>query len=368
MHADRRAFCHRVALIVLPFLVLAAALPALAGFDKQQTFQADSLTVNNLIGEVRVSSHAGSGFEVLVRVRGEDASPDLIQIRTKDGAVPELSVVFPVDEKRNYVYPALGAGSRTSFTFKKDGGSWLAELLGSLGSRKITVRGSGSGLEVWADVEIMVPAGGTLNVNHGVGEINAAGVRGNLRLDTHSGSIEVARIEGDVLVDTGSGHVNAAEITGKLNVDTGSGHVEIEECRGRSILIDTGSGHVTLRAVDTPELFVDTGSGHVRASEIRADDVVIDTGSGQVELSLDRMGEGEFNVDTGSGRVILALPADASAEVQADTGSGGIHLDLGAAVQILHKDDDEIRFRIGSGAAKVVLDTGSGSIRIIDSD
>ena len=113
---------------------------------------------------------------------------------------------------------------------------------------------------------------------------------------------------------------------------------------------------------------MDTGSGRVRALAIRADAALIDTGSGEVELRLDRMGEGEFQVDTGSGRVILALPADASADVSADTGSGGIHLDFDAPVQILHKDDDEIRFRVGGGAARVVLDTGSGSIRIVRAD
>ena len=130
----------------------------------------------------------------------------------------------------------------------------------------------------------------------------------------------------------------------------------------------SGSGHVKLRELETPELLVDTGSGHVTALAIRADAAMIDTGSGQVELRLDRMGEGEFVVDTGSGRVTLALPADASADVSADTGSGGIHLDLDVPVQILHKEEDELRFRIGGGAARVHVDTGSGAIRFVRAD
>jgi len=369
MPIHRRSLPLRPVFAVLSLLALAAALPAWAEFDKSQSFQADSLTVNNLIGEVQVSGHAGSTFEVLVRVRGEDASPELIEISSTSGASPELTISFPIESERRYVYPALGTGSKTSFSFgKNEGGSWLAQLLGSVGSRKITVVGSGSGLEVWADVEVKVPAGGTFSLNHGVGEIHAVDVRGDLKLDTHTGMIEVARVEGDVLADTGAGHVNLSGVTGELFVDTGSGHVDVAECNGPKILIDTGSGHVNVRAVETPELFVDTGSGHVKALAIRADAAVIDTGSGEVELRLDRMGEGKFEIDTGSGRVILALPADASADVSADTGSGAIHLDLEEPVQILHKDDDELRFRIGGGAARVSLDTGSGSIRIVRAD
>jgi hypothetical protein len=315
MQIHRRAFPQCLVLVAL--LAMAAALPALAEFDKRQSFSTDSLTVNNLIGEVRVSGHAGSGFEVLVQVRGSDASPDLIEVSTRDGASPELTVAFPIESERRYVYPALGAGSRTSFTFNREGGdSWLAQLIGAVGSRKITVRGSGSGLEVWADIEIKVPAGGTLSVNHGVGEINAVDVRGDLNLDTHTGTIEVARVEGDVFADTGAGHVNLSGVTGELLVDTGSGHVTVEECSGPKILVDTGSGDVTFRAVETPELLVDTGSGHVRALAIRADSALIDTGSGEVELRLDRMGEGRFEVDTGGG----------AAHVVLDTGSGSIRI------------------------------------------
>ena len=56
----RPATLPRLVLLLLPLLVLAAALPASAAFDKSQSFAADSLTVNNLIGEVRISGHAGA--------------------------------------------------------------------------------------------------------------------------------------------------------------------------------------------------------------------------------------------------------------------------------------------------------------------
>jgi len=60
----------------------------------------------------------------------------------------------------------------------------------------------------------------------------------------------------------------------------------------------------------------------------------------------------------------LKLPPEASAEVRAETGSGGIDLGLDSPVELKYKDRNEIAFTVGSGAARVVLDTGSGGIRI----
>ena len=354
----------RPALLAPAVLCLILAAPALAEFDQERSFQTDNLTVRNLIGEVRVTGHGGSGYDVLVRVRGKDASPDLVQIQTDEGANPVLTVVFPLKQERDYVYPAMGKKSKSTFTVDKGSDSWLSSLMGSLSGRKITVRGSGSGLEVWADVEIRVPTGGSLQVKHGVGEITAEGVNGDLRLDNSSGAVDVSGITGDLVTDTGSGHVTVRDVTGEVRVDTGSGMVELEHSRGDLIEIDTGSGHVTVVDVETPKLHVDTGSGHVRASAVRADSALIDTGSGMVELELDRMGAGEYSIDTGSGGVTLALPVGASAEVRAETGSGTIEMNLGEPVELYHKSKDEMRFRVGDGAAEVEIDTGSGSIRI----
>jgi hypothetical protein len=354
--------------ILLPVLAIALVLPAFAEFDERHTFDATDLTVRNLIGEVRVGAHDGSGFDVRVHVRGADASPELIQIDTAKGSKSKLIVAFPIDDERNYVYPALGPKSKTSFSTRKGDDSWLSALLNSASRRKVTVRGSGSGVEVWADVEILVPSGGSLVVNHGVGSIHADGVSGDLHLDNRSGSIEARGIRGDVVADTGAGHVGIRDVEGSLHVDTGSGHVEVENYRGASVMIDTGSGHVMVDDVDTPDLHVDTGSGHVSASAIRADNALIDTGSGEVELELLRMGGGEYHIDTGSGRVTVALPADASAEVHADTGAGSISVDLGPGVKVIHNEKDEMRFRLGDGDAEVVVDTGSGPIRFVQAE
>ena len=206
-------------------LALAVALPAMAGYAENHTFSSDELTVRNLIGEIQVTGHGGSAFEVEVTVRGKDASDGIVRVRAEEGSHATLDVVFPSEGR--FVYPNLGRGSRTTIRIgdHEDNG-WLSNLLGHMFDKnRIEVRSSGTGLEVWADVTIRVPNGATLIVKHGVGQVKAQNVDGDITLATRSGSVDAERIDGRLLVDTGSGHVEIADVNGNLLVDTGSGHV-----------------------------------------------------------------------------------------------------------------------------------------------
>jgi len=361
MQTRNRIVCAAAAvLLTLPLLVPAAR----ADFEERRSIASGDLVLNDLIGAVTIEGHGGSGFDVVVRVQGRDGTRERVKLREGDG---KLSVVFP--ESRDFVYPRLGATSRTSFTADESSDqSWLAEILNSVLGKRITVRGSGSGLEVWADVTVSVPRGGKLRLNLGVGEIEAENVDGNLQLYNRAGTIGARGVHGGLIADTGSGRVVAADLQGDLLVDTGSGSVSVDRCRCDNVDIDTGSGSVTLADVEASSVRVDTGSGGVEATAVRADAADIDTGSGSIRLELERMGRGEYRLDTGSGSITLALPGDAAADVEASTGNGGIDVDQGLEVQFRHKERDEASFRIGTGGAKVELDTGSGSIRIVPVD
>ena len=369
----------RAVLVASALLVAAFVAPARAEFQRSFDFASESLRVGNLIGAITVEGHDGSGFLVEVDVRGEDATEDLLDFRTDDGRTASLMIVFPEDERR-YVYPELGRNSRSSFSRNRgDRGGWWGELFGR---NKIEVRGSGRGLEVWADVTIKVPRGAELFVLNGCGEIvaervdghlelgvrsghvTATGIDGSLVADTGSGHVEVDGVRGNLLADTGSGHVDAVDVEGeKITIDTGSGHVRLTDARAPEIEVDTGSGNVDLDRVVGRELVVDTGSGSVEMLDVEADDVEVDTGSGSVRCELVRMGGGDFVIDTGSGSITFLMPEGASAHVEADTGSGGIDIDVVGADMIRDKRD-HAEFEVGGGGARVTLDTGSGGIRI----
>lgn len=352
-------------LLVLAAVVLLSCSAVAGEFEREFSLDARELVLRNLVGEVRVGETGGNEYRVVVHVRGEDASEELIAIHVEEGHQAELIVEFPVDEHRDYVYPELGRRSKTTI-YQPDGqedGSLWRRILRGMGGEKVTIRGSGKGLQVWADIELQVPSGRKTEIYLGAGELSSRDVTGELRLDTHSGPVKVDGHRGALVCDTGSGSVKVDDIDGALVADTGSGSVEITGQRGGSLRADTGSGSVTIDGADTDDLYVDTGSGRVHCIGIHTDKARIDTGSGSVVLHLDRMGSGRFVIDTGSGGVEMKMPGDASATITVDTGSGGIEHDI-AGAEVLHKSRGELKLRVGDGEARVVIDTGSGGVRL----
>lgn len=357
--------CRHLALVALVLL----ALPAVAAeFSRDLQTDARELVVRNLVGRVTVTPTTGDRYEVTVHVRGKDADPSLITVDLADGKQAELQVLFPIDEHHDYVYPEL-SGNRTTIsrpTSDPDDRSVLRKIWRSITGDRLTVRRDGRGLEVWADVEVRVPAGRETSIYLDVGNLDADGVQGTLVLDTSSGPVTAQRHRGRLVCDTGSGSVSVDDVDGPLLADTGSGSVVVKNQRGGPCKVDTGSGSVRIDGADTDDLYVDTGSGSVRARGIKADQARIDTGSGSVVLELDRMGTGKFVVDTGSGGVELVIPGDASATIDVDTGSGGIRNRVEGA-EVVREGRSSMTLRVGDGVAQVIVDTGSGSVTLASS-
>jgi hypothetical protein len=355
-----RRYCLALAALVL------LALPAVAAeFSRDLQTDAQELVLRNLVGRVTVLPASGDQYQVTVHVRGKDADPSLITVELEDGKQAELQIVFPIDEHRDYVYPEL-SGDRTTISrpgSDPDDNSVLRKIWRSISGDRVTVRRDGRGLEVWADVEVRVPAGRQTSIYLAAGNLDANDVQGTLVLDTSSGPVTAQRHQGRLVCDTGSGSVSVDDVDGSLLADTGSGSVVVKNQRGGACKVDTGSGSVRIDGADTDDLYVDTGSGSVRARGIKADKARIDTGSGSVLLELDRMGTGKFVVDTGSGGVELVIPGDASATIDVDTGSGGIRNRV-AGAEVVREGRSSMTLRVGEGTARVTLDTGSGSVTV----
>jgi len=335
---------------------IAACLLALpAGAQEVQRIAGQDVAVYTLAGRVEIVR--GTGTEVVVRITrgGSDASRLRVETGQIDGRAT-LRVVFPGDE---VVYPAMGRGSNTTMSVRSDGTFGDG---GRRGGDRVRIRGSGNGLEAWADLRVEVPGGRTFAAYLGVGEMEANGVSGNLRLDTGSGAVSAADITGALIVDTGSGAVNVRRVNGSLSVDTGSGSVEMSAVVGDEVVIDTGSGRVRASGVEARRLVVDTGSGGVSLSGISAPVVLVDTGSGGVEIELQTDVE-QLVVDTGSGGVTIRAPESLGGMVEIDTGSGGIDLDFPVEVTSVRRD--RVQGRLGDGQGTIRIDTGSGSIRIL---
>lgn len=340
-------------------LALAALLLPWNGVEGQQPsgeyrLEGRRVAVYNLAGQLDIVR--GSGPDVVVRVTRGGGDADRLDVAVDEiGGRTALRVIYPDDE---IVYDEMGRGSRTTRTVRSDG-----TFSGGRGrGDRVTVKGSGSGLEAHADLRIEVPAGHSIEAYVAVGRAEARDIEGDVLIDTGSGSVDVSGITGNLSVDTGSGRVTVREVEGEVEIDTGSGSVTLDEVRGERVYVDTGSGGVEGADITARSVHVDTGSGSIDLMRVASPDLYLDTGSGSVEVELLQDVE-RLDIDTGSGSVTVYVPESLGAEIQVETGSGGIDVDLPVELRIMRRD--HIEGTIGDGRGRIRIDTGSGGVDLI---
>lgn len=322
------------------------------------TLSGDDVAVYNLAGIVRIV--AGSGADVQVAINGGGADADRLEVET--GPVlgrASLRVLYPGDR---IVYPELHRGSRTQMRVRDDGTFGDRNDRGGRGSR-ITIAGSGSGLEAWADLTVSVPRGRAVSLYLGVGEVTAENVEGDLLIDVSSAPVRTTRTVGRLSIDTGSGSVEVRGATGPTSIDTGSGSVDVFAVRGDVLTVDTGSGGVDGGDIQVRELHIDTGSGGIDIADAAFTDGLLDTGSGGVRLEL-TSDVNDLSIDTGSGGVTIVFPAELGAGLDLDTGSGGIDFDV--PIRVSRFGRRSLQGEIGDGRGMIRIETGSGSIRFVE--
>jgi lia operon protein LiaG len=348
--------------IVRPLVcALSVALLTVLGPQDGQAQEVHSLGGNqvavfNLAGTVEVVS--GSGSEVVVEItRGGADGAQLDVAMDEVGGRQALIVRYPSDR---IVYSRMGRGSKTKTRVRGNGAFFGDWGLGR--GNEVEVAGSGNGLEAWADLRISVPQGQDFALYLLVGETELRAVDGTVLIDTGSSSVHAESGSGELSIDTGSGGIVVDGFDGELDIDTGSGSVEFMSVRGGDVLVDTGSGSVSGSDISAGSLEVDTGSGEITLVGVSSPDIVLDTGSGEVEVEL-LSDVDHLEIDTGSGAVTLRVPESVGAEVEMDTGSGGIDLDL--PFQVTRMERDNVKGVLGDGVGTIIIDTGSGRIRII---
>lgn len=367
-HPRRASLAHRedpghlgLASIVLGIFaaLLAAAIAATPALSAERfELRGERVSIYNLAGEAVLEPGSGDAVVVHVTRGGRDAGD--LDVRTGPiGDAQTLRVIYP--SRRVHYDRGRGWGSSTSLHVGDDGRFGDQHGRPDRDRDRVTISG-GSGLDAHADLRIEVPKGQSLNLYLGVGEVSATNVDGRLRLDTAAAAVTTKGTRGDLVIDVGSGAVEVNDAEGDVNVDTGSGGVDLLKIRGDQLLVDTGSGGVSAADVQVRKLSVDTGSGSVELGMVKAKDVLVDTGSGGVQLDLIEAIDA-LHVDTGSGGVTVRMPESTSAELSIETGSGSIRSDLPIAVT--HKDRDSLRGRIGDGRGTIVIETGSGGVRLL---
>ena len=341
-----------------------ASLLVLAGSTahaqaERRTVAGSSIAIYDIAGRVQVEPGTGSEVVVEVTRAGRDSRRLTVEVGEIRGR-NTLRVIFPDDD---IVYPELGRWSNSDFSVNSDG-TWG----GDRGDRswfrghRIHVRGSGRGVEAWADLRILVPAGKRVDVNLGVGEMDANRVDADLHLDASSGRVHATNTKGTLSIDTGSGGIDVRGATGEsVTLDTGSGGISVYEVSSKRCKFNTGSGGVKGGGLDCDDLDIDTGSGSISVDGAKASRIKLDAGSGGINVAVNSSPR-SLDVDAGSGGVTISLPSTISAEVEIETGSGGIDSDF--PIQVTRMERNHLRGTLGKGEGRIRIESGSGRVHL----
>jgi len=334
------------------YLSIAAALasislvapPALAA-DATRTLRAEipatgAVTIENIAGTMKVVPGKADNIVAIATVHAEnEALADRIRFEKVAGE-QTLRVAYPLDDYSTIRYPGDAGGA--SLLGRLFGGS--TNTTTKYAGRRVRIS-SGSGVMVYADIEIQVPSRQVEAVFRNLaGRITGEGVSGTLTFDSASGEILLSRLSGKITADTGSGDVKADDLEGSFSGDTGSGDIDLARFRGEKVACNTGSGDVRVVEADTVEFSANSGSG----------EILFEADGSRLE---------RVSTDTGSGDVTLRLGPDASFEAMADLASGDINNRYPDAEAIL-RDDEVVGFRRGDAHIRVRVDTGSGDLTL----
>lgn len=197
------------------------------------------------------------------------------------------------------------------------------------------------------EYRVTVPPGVRVLTSSTSGDISVKGTRGDVEATTMSGDVTIADITGSVSSETLSGDIDIAGITGNVRVQSVSGDVSVTRATG-NVEVESVSGEIGLRTIT---------SKAVRGVTV----------SGEVDFDGSIAADGRYDLRSHSGDVRVALPPGVNALVGVSTFSGEIDSDFPLTLEPGQRRTQgrQFEFRLGSGGARIDLESFSGDIYLV---
>ena len=260
---------------------------------------------------------------------------------------------------------------------------------------------SGANVQFYVQFEVAVPAGYSLDINTGLGDIetqdiggtaslitqggnirtgrigfagfrNVSQGRSSAKLSTEGGHIQVQDVAGNLDAFTAGGHIVAGNISGDAVLRSGGGHIRAGQINGRAQL-ETDGGNITLKQAGS-FVSVRTGGGQIDFGEVRGS-VRAQTGGGGIRIITV---SGPMEVESNGGSICLTRVAGAvqaataggtiQAWINPDAGSSGGKVSLPGASQLSSGAGDIIVFLPRNLAANIDALVENGGLSRIDAD
>ena len=184
---------------------------------------------------------------------------------------------------------------------------------------------------------------------------------------TMSGDIIITGVKGEVEASTMNGDIDVADAAERIDITNASGDITLRGSSGTTRLRAL-SGEIDVRDV-AGDLEVETVSGEILMSGITSKFVRAESTSGDVEYAGTVDPAGRYELRSHSGDLRVDIPESASACVDVETFNGEIESDFPITLQPNERSGSarhqRFDFKIGTGQARISLDSFSGEIRII---
>jgi DUF4097 and DUF4098 domain-containing protein YvlB len=192
------------------------------------------------------------------------------------------------------------------------------------------------------DYEITVPTWMVLNLS---------GVYTDIKVDGAQNEITAETVQGEVTVLGGSGNVSLKSVQGA---------VTLEKARGR---IELNTVNDEIKATDVSgDLTAETVNGDITLSQIESANAEANTVNGDVTYDGTIKDGGRYRFTTHDGDLRISVPEKANVSVSVSTFNG----DFSACfpVRLTDKTKHRFNFTIGSGSARLELESFGGDIKI----
>lgn len=202
------------------------------------------------------------------------------------------------------------------------------------------------GMPAFVEFDLTVPRGMAMElegveteitVDGPVGDIEASSVEGGVTIRGATGTVSAASVEGDIIIQGGTGTIRVSGVDGEIQVSGARGEVTVE----------TVDGDITLEDIDAAS--VDAGT---------VDGAVIYRGTIH--------DTGHYRFTSHDGDVHLEVPVGLNATITVATFEGSFEADPDFKVQLSQtRPGKRFTFVLGSGSARIELESFDGGIRLI---
>jgi len=172
-----------------------------------------------------------------------------------------------------------------------------------------------------------------IEVNGTIANVTAETVEGDVTLNGGTGTVTLRSIEGGITITGAKGRVDANSIEGEIRITDASAEIIAETVDGDIVLLKVESASVEANTVDG-DIFYD---GAIRDN-------------------------GRYRLATHDGNIKVAVPERANVTVSVASFDG--EFDASFPVQITESRKHRFSFTLGSGSARLELETFDGDIRL----